>query len=337
MNIVQDRKVEQELKPAQNTKTLIEVRELSKFFRLDRRHILKAVDQVTFDVYKNETLGVVGESGCGKTTLGRTILGLYDKTSGDVLYDGLNVHECSRAERQTFKRKAQIILQDPYSSLNPRMAVGDIIAEGVDAGGLYQGPDRQKRIYDLLNIVGLTKEHASRLPHEFSGGQRQRIGIARTLGAEPEFIVCDEPISALDVSIQAQIVNLLIELQREYKLTYMFIAHDMSMVRHISDRVAVMYLGSLVELTDSLELYRKPLHPYTQALISAIPSTDLDNPVKSRRIRMEGEPQSPINVGASCKFAKRCQHCMPICTEKLPPLREVEPNHFVACFLHERV
>ncbi len=274
--------------------TLIKVDSLSKSFELERNIVLKAVDNVSFNIYKNETLGIVGESGCGKTTLGRTILGLYNNTSGQVLYNGLDVHKASKKEFREFKKKAQIILQDPYASLNPRMTVGDIIAEGIDAQKLYKGKEKQKRIYELLETVGLSPQHASRFPHEFSGGQRQRIGIARTLAVEPEFIVCDEPISALDVSIQAQIVNLLLKLQKEYGLTYLFIAHDLSMVRHISDRVGVMYLGNLVELATTEELYKNPLHPYTRALMSAIPSIDLDNPMGKRRIKMEGELPSPM-------------------------------------------
>jgi len=310
---------------------LVEVNNLSKYFKLNRRDILKAVDNINFNIYRKETLGIVGESGCGKTTLGRTILGLYKATSGNVLFDGLDVHKANRNEKKEFKKRAQIILQDPYASLNPRMTVGDIITEGMDAQRLYSGQEKTDRIYELLKLVGLNQEHASRFPHEFSGGQRQRIGIARTLAVEPEFIVCDEPISALDVSIQAQIVNLLMELQKEFGLTYLFIAHDLSMVRHISDRVGVMYLGNLVELASSEDLYDNPLHPYTQALISAIPSIDLNNPMSKRRIRMQGEVPSPINPKPGCRFVNRCKYRKDICYKETPKIKEIQKEHFVSC------
>lgn len=300
---------------------------------MNKSDILKAVDNVSFNIYRKETLGIIGESGCGKTTLGRTILGLYNATSGNVLFDSLDVHKANKKERKNFKKRAQIILQDPYASLNPRMAVGDIIAEGIDAQNLYNSGERMDSIYKLLSLVGLNQEHASRFPHEFSGGQRQRIGIARALAVEPEFIVCDEPISALDVSIQAQIVNLLMGLQDKLGLTYLFIAHDLSMIQHISDKVGVMYLGKLVELAASEELCNNPLHPYTKALISAIPSIDLDNPINDRRIRMKGEIPSPINPKPVCRFAGRCICSKEICHKKEPEFKLVGKEHYVACHL----
>ena len=255
---------------------LVEVKNLKKYFKVGRKQILKAVDDVSFNINKGETLGLVGESGCGKTTCGRTVAGLYNATGGEVLFDGKNVHKLNKEERKEYTKRAQIIFQDPYASLDPRMTVQDIIAEGIDIHGMYTGNERLDKVYELLKLVGLTKEHALRYPHEFSGGQRQRIGIARALAIEPEFIVCDEPISALDVSIQAQIVNLLIKLQEELNLTYLFIAHDLSMVRHISDRVGVMYVGNIVEIAPSEILYKNPMHPYTQALLSSIPMPDPD-------------------------------------------------------------
>lgn len=311
----------------------IEVRNLKKYFKVGKNAILKAVDDVSFVIRKGETLGLVGESGCGKTTCGRTVMGLYSATDGEVLLDGVNIQGLSGKEKKDFTRKAQIIFQDPYASLNPRMTVGDIIGEGIDIHNLYTGQERTDRIYKLLELVGLNKEHASRFPHEFSGGQRQRIGIARALAIEPEFIVCDEPISALDVSIQAQIVNLLIKLQNELGLTYLFIAHDLSMVKHISDRVGVMYLGTMVELASSHDLYSKPLHPYTQALLSAIPIPDPETEKNRQRIMLEGEVPSPINPKPGCRFAARCRYAKPICNEQMPELKEVEKDHFVACHL----
>jgi oligopeptide transport system ATP-binding protein len=246
-----------------NNEILIEVKNLKKYFQVGKNATLKAVDDVSFVIRKGETLGLVGESGCGKTTCGRTVMGMYSATGGEVIFDGVDVHKLNKKAKKDFARRAQIIFQDPYASLNPRMTVGDIIGEGIDIHNLYTGQARTNRVFELLQLVGLNKEHGSRFPHEFSGGQRQRIGIARALAIEPEFIVCDEPISALDVSIQAQIVNLLIQLQQELGLTYLFIAHDLSMVKHISDRVGVMYLGAMVELASSHDLYEKPLHPYT--------------------------------------------------------------------------
>lgn len=312
---------------------LIQVKDLKKYFKVGRNQVLKAVDGVSFNIYKGETLGLVGESGCGKTTCGKTVMGLYDATEGEVLFNGVDIHKLGRKEKKEFTKSAQIIFQDPYSSLNPRMTVGDIIGEGIDIHKLYSGEQRQDKIYELLTTVGLNKEHASRFPHEFSGGQRQRIGIARALAIEPNFIVCDEPISALDVSIQAQVVNLLIELQRKKNLTYLFIAHDLSMVKHISDRVGVMYLGSLVEFTTSDMLYDNPMHPYTKALLSAIPIPDPNSEKQKRRIPIEGEIPSPINPKPGCKFASRCSEAKDICKKEMPKLVEVSKEHFVACHL----
>ncbi len=318
---------------ANKKEVLVEVKNLKKYFQVGSHATLKAVDDVSFNIYKGETVGLVGESGCGKTTCGRTVMGLYDATDGEIIFDGDDISKYNKKQKKEFTRRAQIIFQDPYASLNPRMTVGDIIGEGIDIHNLHTGTERQERIYKLLQLVGLNKEHASRFPHEFSGGQRQRIGIARALAIEPDFIVCDEPISALDVSIQAQVVNLLIKLQNELGLTYLFIAHDLSMVKHISDRVGVMYLGTMVELASSKDLYAKPLHPYTQALLSAIPIPDPQASRGKERIPLEGEVPSPINPKPGCRFAPRCRYAKQICTEQNPVLKEVEPNHFAACHL----
>ncbi|CAK7033562.1 oligopeptide/dipeptide ABC transporter ATP-binding protein [Tissierella sp.] len=317
----------------ENKEVLIQVKNLKKYFKVGRNSMLKAVDDVSFNIYKGETLGLVGESGCGKTTCGKTVMGLYEATGGEVVYDGVDIHSFNHREKKEFTKKAQIIFQDPYSSLNPRMTVGAIIGEGIDIHGLYKGKEREEKIFELLETVGLNKEHASRFPHEFSGGQRQRIGIARALAIEPEFIVCDEPISALDVSIQAQVVNLLIELQKTRGLTYLFIAHDLSMIKHISDRVGVMYLGSLVEFATSGSLYKNPLHPYTQALLSAIPIPDPNEEKEKKRIPIDGEIPSPINPLPGCRFASRCKHAMEICNKEMPSLIEVDNEHFVACHI----
>jgi len=317
-----------------NKEVLVQVKNLKKHFNVGPKAVLKAVDDVTFDIYKGETLGLVGESGCGKTTCGRTVMGLYNATAGEVIFGGdVDVHKLNKKEKKDFARKAQIIFQDPYASLNPRMTVGDIVGEGIDIHNIYSGQKRTNRIFELLELVGLNKEHASRFPHEFSGGQRQRIGIARALAIEPEFIVCDEPISALDVSIQAQVVNLLIKLQQEFGLTYLFIAHDLSMVKHISDRVGVMYLGNMAELTTSEALFAEPLHPYTQALLSAIPVPDPEVERTKERIGLEGEIPSPINPKPGCRFASRCRFVKDICKEQTPELLEVKKGHFVACHL----
>ncbi|MDY6012194.1 oligopeptide/dipeptide ABC transporter ATP-binding protein [Clostridium sp.] len=313
---------------------LLEVKDLKKYFNVGKGKTLKAVDGVSFTINKGETLGLVGESGCGKTTCGRTIIGLYDITDGEVLLDGVNMSKLSNKERRKHARVAQMIFQDPYASLDPRMTVGDIIAEGIDIHKLYTGEARTNKIYELLNLVGLNKEHASRFPHEFSGGQRQRIGIARALAVEPKFIVCDEPISALDVSIQAQVVNLLIDLQRKMDLTYLFIAHDLSMVRHISDKVGVMYLGNLMEIAESNELYKEPFHPYTKALMSAIPVAEYNEEGNKNRIELEGEVSSPINPKPGCRFASRCKFVKDICKKEAPKLKEVKKDHLVACHLY---
>jgi oligopeptide transport system ATP-binding protein len=314
---------------------ILEVKNLCKYFDVGNGNVLNAVDNISFNIYKGETLGIVGESGCGKTTLGRTILGLYGKTNGNVKFYGSDVHSLSLKEKKYFKKKAQIILQDPYASLNPRMTVKDIIAEGMDAQKIYMGRSNRERkrdeILKLLELVGLNKNFYSRFPHEFSGGQRQRIGIARALAVKPEFIVCDEPISALDVSIQAQIVNLFMKLQEEMNLTYLFIAHDLAMVRHISDRVGVMYLGAMMEMATSDDIYENPMHPYTKSLISAVPSVDINNPIKSRRIILKGEVPSPINIGEGCRFRNRCPYSKKLCFEQAPKFQEIKINHFVAC------
>lgn len=314
---------------------LVEVKNLKKHFLVGKNQILKAVDGVTFDIYEGETLGLVGESGCGKSTAGRTMIRLYRPTEGEMIFNGENVYAMRKKEFKNFTKQAQMIFQDPYASLNPRMTVGDIIGEGIDIHGLYRGKKRLERIYELLETVGLNKEHANRFAHEFSGGQRQRIGIARALAIEPKFIICDEPISALDVSIQAQVINLLIKLQQELGLTYLFIAHDLSMIKHISDRIAVMYLGNIVELTTSEQLYGNPLHPYTKALFSAIPIPDPEVERKRERIILKGDVPSPINPPRGCKFVGRCRNAMDICKETSPEFREIEARHFVACHLVE--
>jgi oligopeptide transport system ATP-binding protein len=316
---------------------VLEVKDLNKYFRIDNNSILQAVDGVSFTINQGETLGLVGESGCGKTTCGRTCIGLYDKTSGSVRYKGKEIHELKGKDKLAFKKQVQMIFQDPYSSLDPRMTVADIIAEGIDIHKLASNKKEQdEKVYHYLNLVGLNKEHAGRFVHEFSGGQRQRIGIARALAVEPEFIILDEPISALDVSIQAQIVNLLIKLQREMKLTYLFVAHDLSMIKHISDRVAVMYLGNIVEITTSDKLYQNPLHPYTQALLSAIPipDPDIEQERKKTIVKLEGDIPTPINPPKGCRFRGRCRYATAICAECTPVLHTVESDHQVACHLY---
>lgn len=313
---------------------LISVNHLKKYFNVGKKAVLKAVDDVSFDIYKGETLGMVGESGCGKTTCGRTCIGLYSKTDGQVLYKGKDVHTLSGKERQNFKKEVQMVFQDPYGSLDPRMTVSEIVGEGIDIHHLAKSKqERQDKIYHCLELVGLNREHANRFVHEFSGGQRQRIGIARALAVDPEFMVLDEPISALDVSIQAQVVNLLIDLQKKMGLTYLFVAHDLSMVKHISDRIAVLYLGTLVELASSDELFANPLHPYTQALLSAIPVPDpqVEKEREAKKIRLEGDVPSPINPAPGCRFKGRCRYCTDICQKELPPLKDVGDGHFVAC------
>jgi len=326
-----------------NGKVLLKVNNLKKYFDVSggifksQKRYLTAVDDISFEIKKGETFGLVGESGCGKTTAGRTILRLYDLTGGTVIYDDTDISNLSQKELLPFRKKMQMIFQDPYASLNSRMTVTDIIGEGIDTYDLYHGIERQERIYELLECVGLKPEHANRYPHEFSGGQRQRIGVARALAVEPEMIICDEPITALDVSIQAQVVNMLEDLQDEMGLTYLFIAHDLSMVKHISDRTGVMYLGKLMEVCESRELYRRPLHPYTQALLSSIPIPDPIATRKSKRIILEGQVQSPINPPEGCRFASRCRYSKKICTQKTPELLEVKKDHLVACHLVDEI
>ncbi|WP_300747723.1 ABC transporter ATP-binding protein [uncultured Brachyspira sp.] len=318
-------------------KPLIELQNLKQHFKIKGgffgRNIqtVKAVDGVSFTINKGETLGLVGESGSGKTTLGRTLLHLYKPTSGKIFFDG---EEVNNENYRNYAKKMQIIFQDPYASLNPRMTVEDIIGEALDVHKLYSSKDeRREKIINLLKLVGLNTEHAQRYPHEFSGGQRQRIGIARALAVNPEFIVCDEPVSALDVSIQAQIINMLYDMQNDMGLTYLFIAHDLAVVHQISERIGVMYLGNIVELTDGESLYRKSLHPYTQSLISAIPISEPSIAKSKHRIILSGEIPSPINPPSGCKFRTRCPKAEAVCAEKVPEFREVESGHYCACHL----
>ncbi len=318
---------------------LLRLDELKKYFPINRgvfqRKVgdIKAVDGITFDVYRGETMGLVGESGCGKSTTGRTILQLYRPTAGQIYLDGIDLATLKGGKLRQMRRRMQMIFQDPYASLNPRMTVGSIIAEPMEIFGIVRGKDKKQRVDELLTVVGLDPYFASRYPHEFSGGQRQRIGIARALALSPDFIVCDEPIAALDVSIQAQVVNLLETLQRDLGLTYLFIAHDLSMVRHISDRVAVMYLGKIVELTDRDTLYLSPLHPYSQALLSAVPIPDPIIERQRQRIILEGDVPSPANPPLGCNFSTRCPVAIDICHEVEPEFKETSAGHWVACHL----
>ena len=317
-----------------NREPLLRVQGLKKYFHV-RGRIHKAVDGMDIDIYKGETVGLVGESGCGKSTAGRTITRLYEPTEGKVFFDGSNVYDYSEREMKRMRKKIQMIFQDPYASLNPRMNIQEIIAEPLDIHKLASGAERRKKVQDMLELVGLDPEHMERFPHEFSGGQRQRIGIARALAVEPEFIVCDEPISALDVSIQAQIINLLKELQTKMGLTYLLIAHDLSMIRYVSDRILVMYLGKMVELASSENLYKEHYHPYTQALLSAVPIPDPEVERKRERIVLQGEVPSPIDPPSGCVFRTRCPKAMDICAKEVPQWKEIKPQHFTACHLYD--
>ena len=319
---------------------LVEVRNLKQYFPISgnvfqKRRFVKAVDDVSFTIDKGETLGLVGESGCGKTTTGRSLLRLYEPTEGQILYDG---NDITHANMMPYRRRMQIVFQDPYASLDPRMTVGDIVGEAIDIHKLYHSKrERQDTIISLLEKVGLNSEHANRYPHEFSGGQQQRVGIARALAVVPEFIVCDEPISALDVSIQAQIINMFEDLQAELGLTYLFIAHDLSVVKHISNRIGVMYLGKIVELAESEELSFHSVHPYTRSLISAIPVPDPEVGRNSKRIVLEGDVPSPLDPPSGCRFRTRCPYADEICTQQEPVFVEVSSRHFAACHHLERV
>jgi oligopeptide transport system ATP-binding protein len=297
---------------------------------------VRAVDGVSFDIYQGETLGLVGESGCGKSTTGRTVLQLYRPTSGTVNFDGVDLVLLKGEELRQMRRKMQMIFQDPYASLNPRMTVGEIVGEPLVVHQIANKKEIQERVSNLLEVVGLNASFSNRYPHEFSGGQRQRIGVARALALQPSFIVCDEPISALDVSIQAQVINLLEDLQNQFNLTYLFIAHDLSMVRHISDRVAVMYLGIIVELADRDTLYLNPLHPYTQALLSAVPIPDPVADSRRQRVILQGDVPSPVNPPSGCRFRTRCPIAETLCSESQPEFRELKPGHFVACHFADR-
>ena len=321
-------------------KYLVEVKHLQQYFpvagsKLFEKKVVNAVDNVSFGIRKGETLGLVGESGCGKTTTGRTLLRLYEPTDGTILYDGKDI---THVNMLPYRRKMQIVFQDPYASLDPRMTVEDIVGEAIDIHRLAANKkDRHERILSVLSTVGLNSEHANRYPHEFSGGQRQRVGIARALAVNPEFIVCDEPVSALDVSIQAQVVNMFEQLQEELGLTYLFIAHDLSIVKHISNRIGVMYLGKLVELADSYELTFHSVHPYTKSLISAIPIADPETSRKSKRIVLEGDVPSPVNPPSGCRFRTRCPYADELCAAEEPQWKEVSTGHYAACHHLDKV
>ncbi len=322
---------------------LLRVNNLVKHFPIMQGVIIQkqvgavhAVDDVSFDVRRGETLGLVGESGCGKSTTGRTVLQLYRPTSGSVVFDGVDLVNLKGEDLRHMRRKMQMIFQDPYASLNPRMTVGEIVGEPLVVHNVAKQKEIEERVANLLDLVGLNPAFSARYPHEFSGGQRQRIGVARALALQPSFIVCDEPISALDVSIQAQVVNLLEDLQKQFNLTYLFIAHDLSMVRHISNRIAVMYLGVIVELADRDELYLEPLHPYAQALLSAVPIPDPIADANRKRVLLEGDVPSPVNPPSGCHFRTRCSIAESLCAEQKPAFRELKPGHFVACHFAER-
>lgn len=318
---------------------LVQIKNLKKYFTMDNdvfgrpTSVLKAVDDVSFDIYKGEAFGLVGESGCGKTTIGKMLVNLYSPTSGTIIFDGRELTGLSDDKRREYCKDIQLIFQDPYASLNPRMTIGDIIAEPIRVNNLLPPAEVEGRVNYLLNCVGLANHHRNRYPHEFSGGQRQRVGIARALAVQPKLIVCDEPVSALDVSIQAQVLNLLSDLKDEFGLTYLFIAHGLNVVKHISDRVGVMYLGKLMEIAQKHELYQNPLNPYTQALLSAIPVTDLTH--KKERIILKGDVPSPIDPPAGCRFFSRCFRAFEGCGEICPELKDVEGGHMVACRLYE--
>ena len=323
-----------------NNTPLLEVKNLKQYFKINvgafKSKPLKAVDDVSFSINRGETLGLVGESGCGKTTVGRTLLHLYKPTAGEIWYDGKLIK--TKQDINEFHKKAAMVFQDPYSSLNPRMTVADIIAEPLDVHDLYTTKEeRREKILELMDHVGLNSEHASRYAHEFSGGQRQRIGIARSLAVNPEFIVCDEPVSALDVSIQAQVINMFDELQDKIGLTYLFIAHDLLVVRHISDRIAVMYLGKIVELADADEIYSRPLHPYSKALMSAVPIPDPKIARANKRIALEGDIPSPLNAPSGCPFRTRCPYATELCAQQAPEFKEVSKGHFVACHFTDKI
>ena len=313
---------------------LVQVKDVCKYFHVGKNADLKAVDHVSFEIYKGETVGLVGESGCGKSTMGRCMIRLYDPTSGEVIYDGKNITKLTAAEKREFCQKVQMIFQNPYASLNSRMTVKEIVGEGLREHGM-SGKDADVKVQELLEIVGLNKDHMSRFPHEFSGGQRQRIGIARALALKPKFVVCDEAVSALDVSIQSQIVNLLKDLGEKENLAYLFISHGLSVVKYISDRIGVMYLGNIVELASSQNMFDHPMHPYTEALLSAIPTTDPD--AKKEIVPLEGDIPSPVHPPKGCKFHTRCKYCQEICKHVTPELRELEPEHYVACHFAEKL
>lgn len=318
---------------------ILEVKNLKKYFPVESKvrvepKSVKAVDDVSFDVYRNETLSIVGESGCGKSTTGRCLIGLNKPTSGEAIYNGKNIVGISDKEQRVLCKDLQMIFQDPYSSLNPRMTIGSILEEPLIIHKICKTKEeRMQRVLDMLEKVGMRRDHYYRYPHEFSGGQRQRIGIARALILEPKLVVCDEPVSALDVSIQSQVLNLLAEVKKEMNITYVFISHNMSVVRYISDRVGVMYLGHLVELAGTEELYNNPLHPYTQALLSTVPEPDPH--VKREQIMLKGDIPSPLNPPSGCIFHNRCPYNEPICQDQMPPLVEIKPGHFVACYRHQ--